>query len=94
MRVGSPLNLDLIFFYFLHLWIEVFTSILLVIISMSIGIFTINLGETAIELCGIYERKYLVLFPDKVDALSLMMSFHTANEQAICLDTWFYFYDL
>ena len=61
---------------------------------MSMGILTINLNETTIELCGVHERKYLVLFPDKVDVVSLMMSFHTDSEHAICLDTWFYFYDL
>lgn len=57
-------------------------------------VFTINLRETAIRFSELHGRKYLIPYPDKLDEIFLMMSIHTANEHAICLDTWLYFFDL
>lgn len=62
--------------------------------SILVGVFTINLRAISLELSGSHGRKYLILFPDKLDEVSLMISILTDNEHAICLDTWFYFYDL
>ena len=62
--------------------------------SISVGVFTTNRREIALEFSGSHGRKYLIPFPDKLDEISLMMSIHTVNEHAICLETWLYFYDL
>lgn len=62
--------------------------------SILVGVFTTDLREIALELSGSHGRKYLIPFPDKLDEISLRMSTHTAKEHAICLYTWFYFYDL
>lgn len=94
MRFEFSLSIDFRIFISPYLWFWVFTSVLSVIVSISTGVVTVNLREAALELSDLHGRKYLIPFPDTLDEISLMMSTHTANEHAICLDTWFYFYDL